>query len=138
MRNRRALSLLAVSLSLATAGGEQPSFVVHGPTIVAFFPLVKPTELANDADTNEALADFQEYANRVREPLRNAGIDFHEIYALTFRIHMGAKSTTFRPGNVTTGYYFVAPGKKPRVQYGVATDVDLLQIAHDYFGLAAK
>jgi hypothetical protein len=97
MRNRRALSLLAVSLSLATAGGQQPSFVVHGPTIVAFFPPVKQNELADDADTNEALADFQEYANRLREPLRKAGIDFHEIYASAFRIRNGTKSEILRP-----------------------------------------
>ena len=70
MRNRHVFSLVAVGLSLASACGEQLSFVVQGPTIVAFFPPVKQTQLENDADTNEALADFQEYTNRVREPLR--------------------------------------------------------------------
>ena len=100
-----------------------------------FFPPVKQAELADDPDTNEALADFQEYTNRVREPMRKADIDFRVLYASTFRIRVGASSARFRPGTVKIGYYFVAPGKKPRVHYGVATDGDLLEIAHEYFGL---
>jgi hypothetical protein len=32
----------------------------------------------------------------------------------------------------------VAPGKKPRVEYGVMADADLLQVANEYFGLAPK
>ncbi len=30
------------------------------------------------------------------------------------------------------------PGKKPRIEYGVMTDADLLQVANDYFGTSAK
>jgi len=33
------------------------------------------------------------------------------------------------------GYYYIAPGRKPRLEYGVATDLDILQIASDYFGM---
>jgi hypothetical protein len=48
------------------------------------------------------------------------------------------KLTTFRPGKVGVGYYLVAPGKDPRVEYGVMTDADLLQLAKEYFGISAK
>jgi len=36
---------------------------------------------------------------------------------------------------VKVGYYYIAPGRKPRLEYGVATDLDILQIASDYFGM---
>jgi hypothetical protein len=44
----------------------------------------------------------------------------------------------FRLGKVKVGYYFVAPGKKPRIKYGVMTDADILQMADEYFGIAAR
>jgi hypothetical protein len=34
------------------------------------------------------------------------------------------------------GYYLVAYGKKPQIEYGVMTDTDLLDLAKQYFGLA--
>jgi hypothetical protein len=111
--------LTVLATSLALAAGEQRTFDVRRPTIVAFFPPVKQAELKTDPDTNEALADFQVYATRVREPLRKAGVDFHEVYTPSFRVRAAGKVTTFRPTEAKVGYYFVAPGKKPRVEYGV-------------------
>jgi hypothetical protein len=127
-------SLLAPSLRAAP---KQTVVVIQRPTVVAFFPPVKQADL-NDPDTNEALADFQLYAAKVRKPLHDAGIDFKEIYALSFRVQRGTRTTTFRSGKDSVGYYLVAPSKEPRIEYGVMTDTDLLQIAAEYFGLAAK
>lgn len=129
--------LTILGMSLAAAVGEQPAIVVRGPTVVAFFPPVSEKEIQADSDANEALADFQLYASQVREPFRKAGIDFHVVYALSFRIRVGTRITTFRTGQVRVGYYFVAPGKQHRVESGVETDVDLLRIAGEYFGTAA-
>jgi len=120
------------------AAEKSPVVVVRGPTIVAFFEPVPQAKLAKEPDTNEALADFQLYATSVRKPLRKAGIEFHELYAHSFRLRVGNKLTTFRPGKVGVGYYLVAPGKDPRVEYGVMTDADLLQLANEYFGISAK
>jgi hypothetical protein len=117
---------------------KQPVVVVHGPTVVAFFEPVTQAKLAKEPDTNEALADFQLYATSVREPLRKAGIEFHELYTHSFRLRVGNRLTTFRPVKGDVGYYLVAPGKKPRIEYGVITDVDLLQVANEYFGIPAK
>jgi hypothetical protein len=107
--------------------------VINRPTIVAFFPPVSPAELNAHPDTNEALADFQFYAARIRKPLQDAGIDFKEIYGKSFQVQRGVRITTFRPGKIDVGYYFVAPGRLPRIKYGVLTDTDLLQIAKEYF-----
>lgn len=128
----------AVFCVIAIAPGaaeKQPIVVVRGPTIVAFFEPVSPGQLDKDPDMNEALADFQFYAERVRAPLRKAGIEFHELYTHSFRLRIGTQSITFRPAKISVGYYFVAPGKKPRIEYGVMTDSDLLQVANAYFGI---
>ena len=53
-------------------------------------------------------------------------------------MRVGVKTTTFRPGKITVGYYFVAPGKKPRIEYGVNTDDGLVDIAKEYFGKVGK
>jgi hypothetical protein len=119
------------------AADEQPVIVVRGPTVVAFFEPVRQAKL-KDPDTNEALADFQLYAKNVRELLKKAGIEFHELYTYSFRLRVGNRLTTFRPDKVNVGYYLVAPGKRPRVEYGVMTDADLLQAANEYFGIPAK
>lgn len=105
---------------------------------MAFFEPVPQAKLEKDPDTNEALADFQLYATSVREPLRKAGIEFHELHTHSFRLRVGNKLTTFRPSIVGVGYYLVAHGKDPRVEYGVMTDADLLQLATEYFGISAK
>jgi hypothetical protein len=82
----------------------------------------------------EQSADFQIYAGAVQEPLKKAGIDFYVVYARSFRVRVGKSVTRFRPGKVDVGYYFIVPGKEPRIQYGVMTDADLLQAAAEYFG----
>jgi hypothetical protein len=92
--------------------------------------------LAKNFDTNEALADFQVYAERVREKLDGMGIDFEEVYAKSLVIKCGAK--TFRPKKIEVAYYFVAIGKSLRVEYGVMTDAGILQIAFEYFRPASK
>jgi hypothetical protein len=133
-----AVFLTVLTTSLGVAAVAPSTFVVRRPMIVAFFPPVTEAELKTDPDSNEALADFQLYARRIREPLRKAGIDFHEVYARSFRIRIGAAVRTFRSGDVDVGYYFVAPGKKPRIEYGVMTDADVLEIAGAYFGIVTK
>jgi hypothetical protein len=70
----------------------------------------------------------------VRGPLRKAGIEFHELYAHSFRLRIGSKLTTFKLVKIDVGYYLVARGKKPRIEYGVMTDSDLLRVANEYFG----
>jgi hypothetical protein len=122
--------LLAPSL---VATPKTTLVVIDRPTVVAFFPHMTSAEMDADPDKNEVLSDFQLYATKVRKPLNDMGITFKEIYAKSFQVQRGTRITTFRPGKIYVGYYFVAPGKEPRVEYGVLTDADLLQIAKEYF-----
>jgi hypothetical protein len=114
----------------------QPVIVVKGPTIVAFF--ATSTRSQNSAEANEALSDFQFYAKSVRGRLKNAGIAFHELYTHSFRLREGRRLITFGPGKRDVGYYLTAPGKKPRIEYGVMTDSDLIQAANAFFGLSVR
>jgi hypothetical protein len=131
-------SLSVVQLGAAGAVAKTPTvFIVRGPTVVAFFPPVSDSELDSDADLNETLSDFQYYADEVRGPFKRAGIEFHETYTRSFLIRMTGKAITFRATRKNdVGYYFIAPGKKPHVEYDVMTDEELLDVAHDYFGIA--
>jgi hypothetical protein len=129
--------VLTLRVSLVLAAEKQPVVVVAGPTIVAFFSATK-ADLQKDADTTEALADFQFYAKQVREPLKKTGIEFQEVYAQSLRVHIGKQATVFRSTKGNVGYYLMVPGKKPRIEYGVMTDTDLLRVANEYFGTSAK
>lgn len=131
------LFLAALLGPRALTAAEHSVVVIHRPTIVAFFAPVTQGELNNQADNNEALADFQFYATKVRQPLHDAGIDFLEIYASSFRIQRASRTTTFRPRKVKVGYYFVAPDKEPHVEFGVMTDTDIYEFAKNYFGVTA-
>src|SRR5260370_3084306 len=70
--------------------------------------------------------------------LEKKGIEFREVYAHRFSIRRGAAVSTFTPQKIQVGYYFVAPGKKPHIEYGVMTDADLLQAADQYFRTTNK
>jgi hypothetical protein len=109
-----------------------PVVNADGPTIVAFFPSASQTR-SDDADSNEALSDFEFYADRVKEPLNRLGIEFTEQFGRSFRIRSGSQSRLFTPKADRCGYYFIAHDKKPRIEYGVMTDVDLLALAKQYF-----
>lgn len=127
---------LAISAA-ASASNAQPVFDIKKPTIVAFFVRGDRADMANsNMDDEESLADFQHSATQVAEPLRKSGIEFRETYSSSFRIRVDKASVVFRPTEIKVGYYFVAPGKKPRVEYGVLTDSDLLKIASQYFGIS--
>jgi hypothetical protein len=112
---------------------KTPKFDVHSPTIIAFFPPVTQAKLSKDPDTNTGLDDFQFYSRNVRGPLETKGLEFGEVYAFRFSIRRGTTVTTFTPRKRRVGYYFVAPGKKPHVVYGVMTDADPLQAADAFF-----
>ncbi len=106
-----------------------------GPTVVAFFPNASKIG-PDDADGNEALSDFKYSAIHVKKPLGRLGIQFAEEYGRSFRIRSESKSVLFTRETGTPGYYFFAPGRRPRIEYGVRTDSDLLAVARQYFGLA--
>jgi hypothetical protein len=131
-----ALVLTAAEFRAGAAVEAPPVFLVKGPTVVAFFPPVSDSELADCGGLNETLSDFQQFADEVRGPFKKAGISFHETYTRSFTVRLKARAITFRTTRRNdVGYYFIAPGKKPRVEFDVMTNEDLLDVAHDYFGI---
>jgi hypothetical protein len=131
---------LFLVMALLAAGGtleaqrvpQGPVIEIHRATIIAFYPPGSKGDEA-DADADEALSDFQFYAERIKQPLSNAGIVLQVLYANSFRVCLGTGTITFHP-KTRIGYYLVAPGKKPHIEYGVMADSDLLLVAKRYFG----
>jgi hypothetical protein len=116
---------------------QTPVIDIQRETVIAFYPAASQKDKAN-ADANEALSDFQFYAGRMKQPLSRLGIDFQELYVRSFRIRRDRETIVFRPKTDGVGYYFIAPGKKPHIEYGVMTDADLLLVARRYFGPLAN
>jgi hypothetical protein len=141
----RRLWLLAASVILLTplcspalrTSLETPKFDITQPTILAFFRPSSHMEVPGTG-ANDALSDFQTYLKRAGVPLGKAGIDVHEIYARSFQVGDSGKTTTFQTRKIGIGYYFVSPGKKPRVEYGLMSDADLIRVAGEYFGVTIK
>jgi hypothetical protein len=136
---RIVLCFLAAALCTSTILDAQhahsvPVVNADGPTVVAFFPNASQIG-PEDADGNEALSDFKYSAKHVKEPLVRLGIQFTEEYGRSFRISSEGKSALFTRETGTPGYYFFVHGKRPRSEYGVRSDSDLLAVARQYFGL---
>jgi hypothetical protein len=140
VRTKKSIALVIGFLSFAAQSGAEDKKAlidVRQPTVIAFFGPVTQDDL-NKGDTNEALSDFQYYAAKAGPKLKSLGIQFHKLYAHSFRIRVGEKTVTFQSRKVDVGYYFVAPGRQARIEYGVMTDDDLVALCRQYFGLLAK
>lgn len=114
-----------------------PIFIIHQPTIIAFFPITQA-----EADSGEgnapALDDFNYHTYKSRARLHRAGIEIHIVNARSFQIQTGKKLVTFQPNKNDIGYYFIAPGKEPHIEYQVMTDEDILDAARKYFRIAVR
>lgn len=124
--------------NIARSSGKTASCGCGWTNDCRFFPASHERRIAEGRRSNEALADFQLYAHQVREPLKMAGIEFHELYTRSFRVRVGKAVTTFRATKDDVGYYLVVPGKKPHIEYGVMTDADLLKVSKEYFEAPAE
>lgn len=95
-----------------------PVINVSGPTLIAFFAPVTQEEVDKNDETSETLSDFQWHLREVKQKLQKAGISVHEIYARKFEVVTGNKKKYFKPGKIDVGYYFVKPGKSPKLNMG--------------------
>ena len=73
---------------------SSPIFVIHQPTIIAFFPITQ-AEVDNDGDAGEALADFDYYVSLAEKRLHSAGVAIHVVNARSFQIRAGKKDDNF-------------------------------------------
>jgi hypothetical protein len=135
------IALILLLLILVASPGnttEQPIIEIKGPTVIAFFMPLNDETLTDDFDTNVALDDFKFYASKARESLKKAAIDFKEVNSKSFRVRDGMKEIVFQSKEANFGYYFISPGMKAVVKYGVMTEVDLFECAHQYFGIVVQ
>ena len=132
------LLVMAFGSAAPQTAAEIPTYAITGPTVIAFFAPVTDAELEKNPDTNEALSDFQLYASQVAPRMKRAGIHFEVASAVRFRLKNAGVTHTFTPAKTFVGYYLVAPGKKPRVEYGVLDDLSLMEIAKQYFRLPVQ
>jgi hypothetical protein len=138
---RRSTSLLVLlpvvltfHLVFSQSAGKPQVFEIDHPTVIAFFPsTAKSTKKDSDS-----LADFQLYTASARQPLESGGVDLQVVYTREFRVIVNGTATTFKPSKAEPGYYYVAPGRKPRIEFGVMNDTDMVRVAHEYFGPAMK
>lgn len=130
------LGLAAVSgasqARLASAHKPAPPIAITGPTMIAFFPTTQ-AEVDRNPDTGEAISDFQFYINETGKKFKEAGIKVVEVYEPNFRIQTGKSIRLFPNPKGLAGYYFVAPGRGPHVEYNVMTGEDLIDAARRYF-----
>ena len=132
-----AIALFPVAVSAQAAKEPVPVFSIHKPTIIAFFVSNTGSQTQADAeDDEEALADYQYYVGLALPRLRKAGVDFEDVDAPIFKVNVEGNVATFRVDKITVGYYFVAPGKEPHVEYGVMTDSNMIDLARRYFGIS--
>ena len=121
----------ARTTALSTA---KKAVVVTGPTLVAFFA-ISQSEVDADPDGAEALGDFRHHLGGARAALERAGFAVHETYADTVRLLVSGRTIDFRPRehSVRIGYYLIAPGRAPQIEYGVLTNDDVVDVAMAYF-----
>ncbi|QWV92374.1 hypothetical protein KP004_14315 [Geomonas oryzisoli] len=124
-----------IMASPAYTAEKMPVITVSGPTLIAFFAPVTQEEVEKSGDTSEVLNDFQWHLREVKQKLQKAGISVHEIYVRKFAVVTDNKRKVFKPGKIDVGYYFVKPGKVPKVEYGVMSNVDIVDASGVYFGL---
>jgi hypothetical protein len=120
------------------AGLRDTTLVVTGPTLVALFGNVTQEQMDGEPDLGEALADFQYYVGGIVPHLQAAGVALHEVYADSLRLRDGAPAGrlwTF--GADSTRYVYLAPGREPRTLASIATDLELLHVAAEYFRIPA-
>lgn len=133
MRHWILLICYFIITSSAYAAEKTPVINVSGPTLIAFFAPVTQDEVDNDNEISETLSDFQWHLREVKQKLQKAGISVNEIYARKFEVVTGNKKKVFKSGKIDVGYYFVKPGKSPKVEYGVMSNSDIVDAAGEYF-----
>ena len=103
---------LGINGDTSAQGPSQiPVIQIQRGTVIAFCTPA-PKSANEDADSNEALGDFEFYAERVKQPLNKLNIDFKELYVRSFRIHISGADIMFRPKSDAVGYYLIAPGQE--------------------------
>ena len=121
------------TVAIMTAGSEQQTrFVITKPTLISFFLDYTDKEIAADGG-NESLSDFVYYLPQAEDKLRAAGVQVYSVFKVkSFQVKVSGQWRTVRP-RVTVGYYFIAPGREPKIEFGVQDTEAIMDLAREYF-----
>jgi hypothetical protein len=90
---------------------------------------------AGEEGINEALSDFLFYLPAVEDKLTRAGVEVHAVFKVkSFQVKLGSRWQTVRP-KTGVGYYFIAPGRQPHIEFNVSDTDSILGDAGEYFHL---
>jgi hypothetical protein len=109
------------------------TYRIASPTVVAFFNYasVQP----NDPNLPDVIEDFRLTVQRLRERLDDSVIAVHECYQSWFEVNVPGKALQhFTVGPEGAGYYLVSPAVPAKVEYGVMTDEDVINLMRQHFG----
>ena len=112
-------------------GDGCPAYAVSGPTVIGF---LDPANRDKDPHFSDVLTDFRASLKRLRERLGGDRIQVHECYQRSFETRVGSKRRKFVADSEGVGYYFASPTQEPRIERGVMTVDDLVDVMKEYFG----
>jgi len=115
----------------ARSTADSATVSVKGPTVVAFEPALTQAQLDSSEQLATVLGDFEHYLSEASDSLEVLGFALVQRPTGPIRLLEASGSREVRPSSDSSyvGYVFVAPGRRPRVYYGVKTDGQLLAAA---------
>lgn len=105
-------------------------------TIIYFGPAQTELDVISGKDIDEALDDFAYYISRTDTTMRRLGIKTEYNTADVIEVPYGETQQIIVNRRVQSfGYIFTNGKKKPLIIDYVLTDLDLIELAKDYFGI---
>jgi hypothetical protein len=129
--------LLVVNPAPCRTSRKPAPLDIDRPTVIAFYPSDAKVN-GKDDDADSSLSDFQLYTASAQQHLQNTNVHVETVFTRSFQILLDSKVITFHSPKAEPGYYFAMPGKKPRIEYGVMNDSDIVRVAQEYFGTTMK
>jgi hypothetical protein len=113
---------------------DSATVLVQGPMLVAFYPQVTQAQVDSSEELATVFDDFTYHLSTAADSLRALGITVVERPVGQIRLMEAGRRREFVPAkdSAYVGYVFASPGRADRVYYGVMTNSDLLDRAHEY------
>ena len=123
-----------VPAAAAPARRDSTWVEITGPTLIAFFPPDVSAQIDAGGDEATALDDFGHHLASATDSLRALGVRVVGVGTRTLHVVQDGRTNVFAVprDSADLGYYLVAPGRPPLVQYGVLSDTDLVDVAQEY------
>jgi len=113
---------------------DSAAVLVHGPTLIAFYPDATQTHVDSNPDLATTLDDFSYHLSTAADSLRALGITVvqHPAGVIDLIDAHGRRRLVPAKDSADVGYAFVAPGRRNQLYYGVMTNSDLIAKARAF------